>query len=178
VNLEAPHLHLMVNHVPVLGTPFALALGAAGLWRRQDVLIRAALVALVLVAGFAWATARTGHEAEEIVEELPGVSHDRIHRHEEAAEWAARGSIGLGLLALAVLLVGRRLLSRAAAAVVLVLAAGLSGWLAWTANLGGEIRHPEIRSGASSEIEEGDGTTGQGGGGRGRGRGRGRGGDS
>lgn len=176
MNLEAPHLHLMVNHLPVLGTPFALVLGAVGLLRRQDVLVRAALVTLLVVAGASWAAARTGDEAEDIVEELPGVSEERIHRHEEAAEWAARGGEALGLVALVLLWTGRRRgPSRAGVAILLLLAAGLAGWLAYTANLGGEIRHPEIRAGgtadgldeaAAGEDEE-----------SGRGRGRGRGGD-
>jgi len=173
MNLDAPHLHLMVNHVPVLGIPFALLLGAFGLLRRQDVLVRAALATFVVVGGFAWAAERTGKEAEEIVEELPGVSHDRIHRHEEAAEWAARGGLGLGLLALALLWTGRRRgPSRAGVAVLLLLAAGLAGWLAYTANLGGEIRHPEIRAGGAGAELDGEDDSG-----RGRGRGRGRGGD-
>ena len=173
MNLDAPHLHLMVNHVPVLGIPFALLLGAFGLLRRQDVLVRAALVTFVVVAAFAWAAARTGEEAEEIVEELPGVSHDRIHRHEEAAEWAARGGVGVGLLALALLWTGRRRgPRRAGVAVLLLLAAGLAGWLAYTANLGGEIRHPEIRAGSAGAELDGEDDSG-----RGRGRGRGRGGD-
>lgn len=182
MNLEAPHLHLMVNHLPVLGVPFALVLGAVGLLRRQDVLVRAALVTLLVVAGASWAAARTGEEAEDIVEELPGVSEDRIHRHEEAAEWAARGGIGLGLLALVLLWTGRhRGPSRVGVAILLLLAAGLAGWLAYTANLGGEIRHPEIRAGGGAggldeaAVEGADGEDEESG--RGRGRGRGRGGD-
>jgi uncharacterized membrane protein len=148
VNLDAPHLHLMVNHVPVLGVPFALALGAAGMLLRQDVLARAALVTLVLAGGAAWAAEWTGEEAEEIVEELPGVSHDRIHEHEEAGEKAKVGGLIVAGLALVLLVFGRgRELNRIAVAVVLLLAAMVAGWLAYTANLGGEIRHPEIRSG-------------------------------
>lgn len=174
MNLEAPHLHLMLNHVPVLGTPFALLLGAAGLLRRQDVLVRAALVAFVVVGGFAWGAQRTGDEAEDAVEDLAGVSEDRIHRHEEAADWAARGGVALGLLALGLLLATRhRPVHRGILAATLVLAALLSAWLAYTANLGGEIRHPEIRAGGAAG-DGGGGEEADEGSGRGRGRGRGR----
>lgn len=174
MNLEAPHLHLMVNHLPVLGAPFALVLGAVGWWRRQDVLMHAAFVALVVVGISGWAAQWTGHEAEEVVEELDGVSHQRIHRHEEAAEGAARGGLVLGAISLILLWIGRRrALHRGAVAVVLALTALLSGWLAYTANLGGEIRHPEIRAGGGADAAAADDADG----GQGRGRGRGRGGD-
>ncbi|MEZ5331941.1 MAG: hypothetical protein R2991_07770 [Thermoanaerobaculia bacterium] len=146
MNLGAPHLHLMLNHLPVLAAPFALALGAIGWWRHQDVLMHAALATLVVVGASGWAAHWTGEEAEEVVEELDGVSHQRIHEHEEAAEGAMYGGLVVGALAAILLWAGRRrALHRGAVAVLLILTALLSGWLAYTANLGGEIRHPEIR---------------------------------
>jgi uncharacterized membrane protein len=148
MNLDAPHLHLMINHLPVLGVPFALGLGAAGLLLRRDVLARAALVTLVLAGPATWATQWTGEEAEEIVEKLPGVSHELIHDHEEAGEGATTGSMVLGGIALALLVYARRRpVPRVAQAVVLLLGLLMAGWLAYTATLGGEIRHPEIRRG-------------------------------
>jgi hypothetical protein len=44
------HLHLVLNHVPVLGTAFGLALLAFGIWRRSTELKKTALGVFVLTA--------------------------------------------------------------------------------------------------------------------------------
>jgi hypothetical protein len=67
------------------------------------------------------------------------------------------GVAGLaGGMALIVLASGRkgRQLSRRLAALNLVIALLASGTLAWVANLGGQIGHPEIRSGQITPLGE------------------------
>ena len=46
--MNAAHLHLMLNHLPLLGVLFGLLLLAAGIAQRNDVLKRAALVTLAV----------------------------------------------------------------------------------------------------------------------------------
>ena len=48
--MNPAHLHLMLNHIPVLGTAFGLGLLAFALWRRSDELKKTALGVFVLVA--------------------------------------------------------------------------------------------------------------------------------
>ena len=146
------HLHLLLNHVPILGTLFALLLGAYGAVRRQPSVVRAAFLALVFCGAVALAAKETGEGAEDAVEEIAGVSEQAIHDHEEAADKATIASIALALLALGVLVWRRREdeLGTGPTVAVLVGAAVVFGLMAWTGNLGGQIRHTEIRGDADA----------------------------
>jgi len=171
--MNAAWVHLALNHVPILGVVFALPLLAIGVFRRNETLLRAGWVTLVVVALVAVPVYLAGQEAEEIAEHLPGVSHDAIEAHEEIALVALVGAETLGVVALAGLVLSRR---RGAPAWLrigsFVLALVVTGIMTLTADKGGRIRHPEAHDGAAAgeagaagEAEE-DGD-------RGRGRGRG-----
>jgi uncharacterized membrane protein len=157
--MNAAHIHLMVNHTPLFAALFGGALLMFGLWRRHSALLNVGLV-LAIVAGLgAVAAVQTGEAAEEIVEGLSGVAEATIESHEEAAEAAMASAIALAALALVALAVPSRLAraKRAAATGSLALAVLTFGLVARTANLGGEIRHPEIANGASVlESDEAD----------------------
>lgn len=144
------HLHLIVNHVPILGTLFALVLGVYGAVRRQPTVVRAAFLALIVSGLGGYVAQETGEGAEEAVEELPGVSERLIHEHEEAAEWATWTGVVLALVALGVLVWRRREaeVGTVPTAAVLVFAAVVFALMARVGNLGGEIRHTEIRGDA------------------------------
>jgi len=145
--MNGAHLHLLLNHIPVLGTFFGLALLAFGVWKRSDELRRAALGTFVIVALAAVATYLTGEPAEDVVKGLPGVSRPLISRHEDAAGIARAGSIALGVLALGGLIWLRwgRQIKTWFSTLVLGTAIIVTGLMTWTANLGGQIHHPEIR---------------------------------
>jgi uncharacterized membrane protein len=144
-------IHLMLNHVPVLGTAFVvLALGAGALLR-NGTLIRFGLGVLVVVALTAVAVLFTGSSAEDRIEHLPGVSGRAIEAHEDVARPATIGLGVLGLLALASLVLSRRRApSRAVATGMLALTLACGGVMAWTAHLGGMIRHPELQTTAGT----------------------------
>jgi uncharacterized membrane protein len=136
----------MLNHIPVLGTAFGLALLAWALLKRSEELKRVSLGVLVIVALFAIPAYLTGEPAEEAIEHLPGVNEDAIEEHEDAAKFAFAGDLVLGVVALGGLVVFRG--SRFAPAwldiLVLVLAVLVFAMMVRTANLGGHIRHPEL----------------------------------
>jgi uncharacterized membrane protein YqjE len=94
------HVHLALNHVPVIGLPIVVLLLLWGLGRRNAEVIRAAFGLLVLLALVTLVVQLTGEPAEELVEGLPGVVDSIVERHEEAALVATVGMSGLGLLAL------------------------------------------------------------------------------
>ncbi|MGC8762099.1 MAG: hypothetical protein ACP5VN_00450 [Acidobacteriota bacterium] len=144
--MNAPHLHLVLNHFPVVGSPLVLALGLWAFWKRDPSLVRAFLVGQIVLGFLALAAFFSGSAAEEGVEELPGVSKGLIEAHEEAA-YAALALLVLGAAtALAALWRARKRGEAApgALALSLLLLAASSGAAAWTANRGGKIRHPEI----------------------------------
>jgi uncharacterized membrane protein len=143
--MNAVHLHLMLTHVPVLGTVFALGLLIVGLLRRSDELKKMALWTFALSAAFAIPVFFTGEPAEDSVKRLPGVSKAAIEEHEDVAKIAFGVILSLGAVALGGLaLLRRRLVPRAFAISILTLAIVAGGLLAWTANLGGKVRHTEI----------------------------------
>jgi len=151
--MNAAHLHLALNHLPVVGIPIVAAILAWGAWRRSDEIVRLALTALVALAVAALGVYLTGEPAEEMVEDLVGVSEAALERHEEAAVWSMYGALAMGALAFAALVIDRgRRVSRPMVGAVLLAALAVSGSMAYTANLGGHIRHPEIRTGQEAEA--------------------------
>lgn len=146
--MNGAQLHLLVNHVPVLGVAFAAALTAAGFVRRSEELKRAGLAAFVLAGLAALPAYWSGEGAEEAVEHLPGVLDPLIHAHEEAAEKALAGALVLAAAASAALIHDRKTRSAAArwAAPVLALSLPVLALLGYAAHLGGLVRHTELRS--------------------------------
>jgi hypothetical protein len=149
--ISGVHLHLLVNHAPLFGALFALALLAASFIWAPDVLRRIAMLCLIGTALAAFVADQSGDPAEDAIRGFPGVRREVIHAHEDFAEksWIASGIIGV--LALGALVRWRRTpIPQGVAAGALVGAAVVSGMMAWTAQLGGRVRHTEIRPGATS----------------------------
>lgn len=146
--MDPVHLHLLLNHLPVVGTAFTLVLLLVALAKNSAELKRVSLAFLVLVALLAVPVYLTGEPAEELVMQLEGIDESFIERHQGAAQWAFGAQVALGVLALAGLFVTRQSkpLPKWCAGALLALALLVSGLMARTANLGGQIRHPEIRA--------------------------------
>ena len=148
MNLNAPHLHLLVNHAPVFASVFAALLLLWALVRRTAEARRIALAGVVVVGLATLPAYYTGEPAEHAVGHEQGVERKRIHEHEEAAEWGLIGASIAGVIALGSLVAFRRREPPVAAIVIVLL---LDLWVVAiftrVATLGGEIRHPEIRAG-------------------------------
>lgn len=146
--MNPAHLHLIVNHVPIVGSLFAFVLLGWGLLRRNEVLTRAGLVAVLAAAVLCIPAQLTGEGAEEVIEDRLNISHHLIHEHEEAAEIGFIALEASGALALfGLLLLGRRSPKSTLVAGLTLAGAVVSfGLLARAGNLGGEISHPEIRT--------------------------------
>ena len=149
--MNGAHLHLLLNHFPLIGGLISLLLLAAGLLIRKDLLVHTGLVLLVASAAMTYPVFETGDGAEEIVEQMAGASHDAvgalIHEHEEASEKALTGMMVLGAVAAGTILIGRKNNVRLRILSVFVLVGGLAvlGLMANAAQLGGQISHPEVR---------------------------------
>lgn len=145
--MNPAHLHIILNHIPVIGIPFGTVLLIWGFLRKSDEVKRAGLLVFVAIALVTIPTFLTGKAAEDMVEHLPGVSESLIEKHERAATIALIATSVLGGLALLRLLVPARFaaLGGPMTILVFVFSLGVSGWLARTGHLGGQIRHSEIR---------------------------------
>lgn len=145
------HFHLLVNHSPIFGSLFALALLIASYFTSADVFRRAAFVVLIATAIGGAAADLSGDAAEDAIKGFPGVRRDVIHAHEEMADKAYILADILGVLALGALLRWRRRPVPPGAALVAVLAtAFVGGAFIYTGLLGGQIRHTEVRPGATA----------------------------
>lgn len=159
--MSAQHLHLLLTHVPVMAVLFSLPLIAFGIWRRNNTLIRTALVGFVLAALVTIPVFLTGEGAEEAVEHLPGVTEFYIEQHEESAErtlWLVE-ALGLGSLVLLVFSIRGKELQLSVTGGLLLLGILTAVSIGQTANLGGQVRHTEIRdtSGRALPAQENDG---------------------
>lgn len=144
--LDTAHIHLMLNHLPVVGAPLLLLLLTIGLLRGSRELV---LVSLTLVVGLALATGvvyLTGEPAEHLVAHAPWFRESLVEPHEEHAALSLMAVVATGLLAGAALALRGRPLAVLWLSRVTWVALGLStvllGWTAWS---GGQIRHEEVR---------------------------------
>jgi uncharacterized membrane protein len=106
------------------------------------------LTILVVTAFAAIPVYLTGEPAEEVVEHLPGVSEQIIELHEDSALSSLVLAIVTGTFALVALFARRFSSEKIAAAgayITLILSLAAGAAMAYTANLGGQIRHTEIR---------------------------------
>ncbi len=154
--MNGQQLHLLANHLPVVGSIGALLLlAAAWLWPARA-LNRVALAFTVLVGVASVVAFVTGEPAEEIVEHLPGIVEASIEHHEEAAERALWLGIATGLVGLGGLYLGRRHPARRTTLLPsLLFMLALAAVMAWTAHHGGRIHRPEL-AGAPAAILPGE----------------------
>jgi MFS family permease len=148
MKMNPAHVHLILNHIPLIGMGFTILLLIVALVRKSNELINVALIFTILVALWAIPVYLTGEPAEEVVEDLPGISEQMIEKHEERAEITFIFTEVTGVLALISLIVRRfsdNIGQKLTLLTLLVLLVS-GGLMAWTANLGGKINHPEIRS--------------------------------
>ena len=143
------HLHIAINHVPVILVPAALIIFAVGVWRRSEPVLRTGIVVAWVGAAAAVASYLTGDAAADLVmaaEKAQQKTLDPIvEAHDDSATWALGSSL---LLAAAGGWAWRRKgLGKEVTVPLLVLSALGTVILTRTAELGGRIRHPEARSG-------------------------------
>jgi uncharacterized membrane protein len=167
--MDSTHIHLFLNHAPVAGVAFGLFFLIFGLIRRSETMRLSAITLFTLSAFLVLPVFFTGESAEEAVENMPGVSESIIETHEDAAKVAKWGMVILGVASIGSLTYAakRRSLPMPLVGLVGVLAVTSMGLIGRTAYLGGQIRHTEVRSGATTtgsqeagkDAEQGDGAS-------------------
>jgi uncharacterized membrane protein len=148
--------------LPIIFPIVGLIVLAVGIGFKSEVVKRTAYLVFSIGAITAAIAMNSGEGAEEIAENLPGVTDNLIHEHEEAAELFALLSYVFGAFAIFALWSSWKsksynvLLSYivTAFAIVLIFLGKQTG------TTGGEIRHTEIRSSSAvdqnSQVEHDD----------------------
>lgn len=142
------HLHLLVNHFPIITPILGLIILITGFIFRSEVTKRIAYFLFVIGAITTLPSFSSGEGAEEVLEHM-GVNHRLIHEHEEVAETFALLSYILGALSLLSLVASWKKMKMAAISgyAVMLLALLVIYMGRQTGTTGGEIKHDEIRSG-------------------------------
>lgn len=152
--MNASHLHLVVNHLPFATFLFGFVGLLTGLIFKSVAIKRFALGTLV-VAGVIGAVAYLSGEAaneESFGEASP--FHAEVERHEKSAETTWIVGIVVGVIGLVAVIATRRMndvpitvMFASTIATVICLVFFLK-----TSNLGGQIRHPEIRADSMTKM--------------------------
>jgi hypothetical protein len=145
--MNITHLHLLMNHVPTVGTAIGLGLFLLSWVRRNDHLKHASLEVFFLISVVTLPVYLTGVAAQLVIEGRPDVSAAAITAHHDAALLAFILMMLTGFVAWLALWQFRRH-GRAAgwtSGAILLLAVLTLAAVAPAASIGGEIRHPEIK---------------------------------
>jgi len=157
--MDLAHTHLLLNHFPVIGTIIGGGLFLLSLFTKSNDLKRASLAVLLGIALISIPTYITGNGAQDAIKSLPGVSRSQMEAHEAAALTGLAFMELTGAFAWLGLWQYRRLarIPNWNLAVILVLTLASLLLMARASNIGGEIRHDEIRTAQLAEAPEGSG---------------------
>jgi len=146
---DLAHVHLLINHFPTIGTILGLGLLLLSFIRKNDHLKKVSLEVLFLIALATLPVYVSGQAAAETLKGQSGVSADAIMAHNDAALASFIMMEITGFFAWLVLWRMRRIgwPTTGLTYAVLVLSVLTVAAVARAANIGGDIRHPEISGG-------------------------------
>ena len=146
--MNLAHLHLLLNHFPIIGTLVALGLFISSFVGKNDDLKRSSLIIFAAIALITLPTFFSGIGAQRAIRKDPGVSTALIDRHEGAAMLAVFFMLITGTLALVELWRRRRIATEkpwsGTLLAILIFSLLTAGLMARVGTTGGDIRHPEI----------------------------------
>ena len=145
--MNTPHLHLIVNHLPILFPVVGISVMLCAWIFKADILKRMAYGIFILSALATIAAVTSGEGAEETLEHMAGIDERYMHAHEEKAEIFAVLIYILGAAGLLGIFLNLKKFSfeRMYAIGVTLFAVVCMFFAQQTATTGGEIRHSEIR---------------------------------
>ena len=85
--MDSVHIHLILNHVPILLTILSIPIVIWGYYRSNKSILRLGLLGFVIAGLTIIPVFLTGETAHERVEDIQGVSERYMEEHEEAAEY-------------------------------------------------------------------------------------------
>lgn len=156
--MNYPHIHLMINHIPLFLPLFVLPVFIYGILKAKVDLMRLGLLAFIISGIAVWPVYYSGEKAEEVIENLIPQEKSYIETHHDDGELARNVLTVLGLFSIGGMFWTYKKGSAPNSYLYFVAALALASmyFIADAANSGGEIRHPEIRKGfnASTINEE------------------------
>ena len=146
--MDELHLHLVVNHLPIIFPIVGIIILLIGIFSKSEVTKRNAYVIFILGAITSIAAMVTGENAENSATQIAGLSENLIEKHADVSEIFATLTYVLGGISLVALIASFRNLgiSKYAPFVVGIFAAVSLFFAQKVGTTGGEIKHTEIRA--------------------------------
>lgn len=153
--MNTAHWHLVLNHFPIVGTLGGIVVLFYGLIRKSNDTKALGALLILAMSIISVIVMQTGEVAEEVVEKIPGISEAAMEAHEDAAKIANGILVACGVLALLSLVLHffKRNTVTIAMSATLVLSSVAFGFMGYTGYLGGKIRHTEISSVATPNVD-------------------------
>jgi hypothetical protein len=153
--MNGAQIHLVLNHIPILGIPMGLLFLGASLYFQSEKMTRFSLFFLMLVAVIALPVFLTGEEAEEVLEKF-GKFEAQIEAHEFWGKMALISSLVLGGASIITFISRPFKWSPLAVKAEFLLGFVSLGLLFYAGHLGGLVRHPELSRSGVSQIQTKD----------------------
>ena len=147
--MNAAHLHLMFNHLPIVGLGFTILLNILAIILKNQELKKLSCWFYIIIGLLSILPLITGDGAHEILKTYPGISSDAIENHETWAYIFFYGLMLNGVLAIGALWFSPKKpdLMKKLSITMLILALVLLFFVYQTGVTAGKIRHPEIENG-------------------------------
>ena len=157
--MNQAHYHLVLNHLPIIFPLVGIILLLISIFFKSEAVKKSAYFIFIIGALSTIPAFSTGEGAEEIVENIAGVTESLIHNHEETAEIFATLAYILGSMALLGIFLSLKAVkfSNVFSYLVLLFSLVVMIYAKKVGTTGGEIRHTEIRSVSAALIIEGNG---------------------
>jgi hypothetical protein len=156
---QPEYLHLLFNHLPIVGLAVATLVTALALALRNRVATMLGLALMALLSLAAWPVMETGEDAYgRLRRTLDDNSRHALRQHMDLAkDWSALYYVTAGVATLGLVAAWRKpkwLGPAATLAVLLAIASLVAGVI--IAEAGGQVRHPEFRPGGARPAPEDD----------------------
>jgi len=155
--MDATHLHLVLTHFPIIGTIIGIEILTYGYIFKNLEIKKISLIIFILMGLLTIPVFLSGEEAGETVEKIAGISEQLIEEHEELAEkviWLM-GLLGIISLLSLFAIFKKSSFAKVMTLVALIVSIVTFGLFAQVGNLGGQIRHSEIRTISNANQGEG-----------------------
>jgi len=163
MNFNPEHIHVMLNHLPLIGMALALLPLLVGLVGRRRESLCIGLVLAALCGAATFVVMESGERAEHEWLESDAAAHldaDALawaEVHEERAEdfvWVMYGTVAMAVLGLATFGVKKWRKLNWTLGVLTSVGCVLSvAACVWIADVGGKINHPEFRTGPPPTLD-------------------------
>lgn len=146
MKMNGAHLHLLSNHIPIVGEFMGIVVLAYGMYKKSPEVLNAAYYIFIVSAIGGLIAYLTGDSARSAIENMPGILKSQIDNHETSADisiWLIGITGGLSMIGLTFAKAENEF-SLKFPMIVLIAALIAFTMVAYTGYLGGLIHHPEI----------------------------------